>query len=121
MNGKAVILVVDSNRGNLGLLSQQLEQAGYGTLGAASLEQFDEAIRGKEKIALALVDVSEFDQNIWEHCDELSKGKLPFIVISPHRSPAIQRESMEHGASGLLIKPLDFKELMEHIHAVLGV
>jgi DNA-binding response OmpR family regulator len=121
MNGKAVILVVDSNRGNLGLLLQQLGQAGYETLSAASLEQFDEAVREKEKIALALIDVSGFDHNIWERCDELSKAKLPFIVISPHRSRAVQRESMEHGASGLLIKPLDFRDLMEHIHAVLGV
>lgn len=121
MDSKAVILVVDSNRGSLGLLSQQLEQAGYETLGAASLEQFDQAIRGKKKIALALIDVSGFDHNIWERCDELSEAKLPFIVISPHRSPAVQRESMDHGASGVLIKPLDFKELMEHIHAVLGV
>jgi DNA-binding response OmpR family regulator len=121
MNGKAVILVVDSNSTSLGLLSQQLGQAGYETLDAASLEQFDQVIWGKEKIALALIDVSGFDHNIWERCDELNKAKLPFIVISPHRSPAVQRESMEHGASGLLIKPLDFKDLMEHIHAVLGV
>jgi DNA-binding response OmpR family regulator len=121
MNGKAVILVVNSNRGDLGLVSQQLEQAGYGTLSAASLEQFDQAIRGKEKIALALIDVSGFDHNIWERCDELSKAKLPFIVISPRRSPAIQRKSMEHGACGVLIKPLDFKGLMEHVHTVLGV
>jgi DNA-binding response OmpR family regulator len=121
MNGKAIILVVDSSRGNLGLLSQQLEQAGYGTLRAASLEQLDQAIRGKEKIALALIDVSGFDDNIWARCDELRKVRLPFIVISPHRSPAVQRRSMEHGANGLLVKPLDFKDLMEHVHAVLGV
>jgi len=121
MNGKAVILAVDSSRNSLGLLSQQLGQAGYDTVSATSLEQFDQAIRGKGKIALALIDVSGFDHNIWERCDELRKAELPFIVISPHRSPAVQRESMEHGASGLLIKPLDFKDLMEHIDSVLGV
>jgi hypothetical protein len=27
---------------------------------------------------------------------------------------------MEHGASGLLAKPLDFRDLLEHIHTVLG-
>jgi len=111
---------VDSNRSNLELLSQQLEQAGYETLAAASLEELDQAIRGKEKIALSLIDISGFDRHIWERCEQLSKLKTPCIVISPQRSPAVQRESMKHGASGLLVKPLDFKDLLEHIHTALG-
>ncbi len=120
MSAKSIVLVVDSNRSNLELLSQQLEQAGYETLVAASLEEFDQAIRGKEKIALSLIDISGFDRHIWERCEQLSKLKTPCIVISPQRSPAVQRESMKHGASGLLVKPLDFKDLLEHIHTALG-
>ena len=120
MSAKSIILIVDSNRSNLGLLSQQLEQAGYETLTAASLEELDQAIQGKEEIALSLVDISGFDQHIWERCEELGKSKTPYIVISPQRSSAVQRDSMEHGASGLLVKPLDFKDLLEHIHTVLG-
>ena len=120
MSDKSMVLLVDSNRSNLELLSQQLEQAGYQTLAAASLEEIDQAIRGKQKIALALIDISGFDQHIWEHCEELHKAKIPFIVISPRRSSSIQRYSMEYGASGLLAKPLDFKDLLEHIHTVLG-
>ena len=120
MSAKSIVLLVDSNRSNLELLSQQLEQAGYETLAAASLEELDQAIRGKEKIALSLIDISGFDRHIWERCEQLSKLKTPCIVISPQRSPAVQRESMKHGASGLLVKPLDFKDLLEHIHTVLG-
>ena len=120
MSDKSIILVVDSNRSNLELLSQQLGQSGYHILAAASLEELDQAIQGEEKIALSLIDMSGFDQHIWEHCDELHKAKIPFIVISPRRSSSIQRHSMEHGASGLLAKPLDFKDLLEHIHTVLG-
>ena len=120
MSDKSIILVVDSNRGSLELLSQQLGQAGYQTLTAASMEDLDQAVHGKEKIALSLIDTSGFDQHIWEHCGDLRKAKIPFIVISPRRSSIIQRHSMEHGASGLLAKPLDFKDLLEHIHTVLG-
>ncbi len=120
MSAKSIILVVDSNRSNLEFLSQQLEQAGYETLIAASLEELDQFIQGKEKIALSLIDISGFDQHIWERCKELSKSKTPCIVISPQRSPAVQRDSMEHGASGLLVKPLDFKDLLEYIRTVLG-
>jgi DNA-binding response OmpR family regulator len=111
---------VDSNRSNLELLSQQLQQEGYETRGAASLEELDQVIRGKEKIALSLIDLSGFDQHIWERCEELNKAKIPFILLSPQRSPSIQRESMKHGASGLLIKPLNIKDLLEHIRTLLG-
>ena len=120
MSAKSIVLVVDSNRSNQELLSQQLGQAGYQILTAASLEELDQAIQGKEKIALSLIDVSGFDRYIWERCEELHKAKTPFIVISARRSPTIQRHSMEHGASGLLVKPLDFKDLLEYIHTVLG-
>jgi len=120
MSAKSIILVVDSNRSNLELVSQQLGQAGYQTLTAASLEELGQAIQGEEKIALSLIDISEFDRHIWESCEELHKAKTPFIVISPRRSPNIQRHSMKQGASGLLAKPLDFKDLLEHIHTVLG-
>jgi DNA-binding response OmpR family regulator len=113
-------MVVDSNRSSLELLSQQLGREGYQTLTAASLDELDQAIQGKEKIALSLIDISGFDQRIWERCEELHKAKTPFIVISHRRSPTIQRHSMKHGASGLLVKPVDFKDLLEHIHTVLG-
>ena len=99
MSAKSIILVVDSNRSNLELVSQQLGQAGYQTLTAASLEELDQAIQGEEKTALSLIDISGFDRHIWKSCEELHKAKTPFIVISPRRSPNIQRQ---------------------HIHTVLG-
>jgi len=120
MSAKAIILVVDSNRSNLEHLSQLLGQTGYQMLTAASLEELDQAIQREEKIVLSLIDISGFGKRIWERCEELHKAKTPFIVISPRRSSTIQRHSMEHGASGLLVKPLDFKDLLEHIHTVLG-
>jgi len=120
MSAKSIVLVVDSNRSNQELLSHQLGQAGYQILTAASLEELDQAIQEKEKIALSLIDVAGFDRHIWERCEELHKAKTPFIVISAQRSPTIQRHSIKHGASGLLVKPLDFKDLLEYIHTVLG-
>jgi CheY-like chemotaxis protein len=117
---KTQILVLDSNRANLELLSQQLIKEGYETLTAATLEELDQVIQGKKKVALGLIDLSGFDQHIWERCEALRKAKIPFIVISPQRSPLIQRDSMKYGASGLLIKPLGMTELMEYVHTLLG-
>ncbi len=115
---KPVIVVANSNQADLGLLSQQLVKEGYDTQNAASLEELDERIRISKKIDLVLIDLSGFDQRIWERCDTLRKAKIPYIVISPQRSPLIQRESMKHGASCLLVKPLGIKELLEYIYTL---
>jgi DNA-binding response OmpR family regulator len=72
------------------------------------------------KISLALVDVSELDQGIWENCQQLQKAKIPFLVISAKRSPTIQQESIKCGASGVLLKPLGVKELVEHMRSLIG-
>jgi len=117
---KTIILSVDSNQTNLELLSQQLLKEGYEVLTSSSLEELDEVIQSKKDVALSLINLSGFDQRIWERCSELRKTKTPFIIISPQRSPGIQRDSMKHGASGLLIKPIGTKELMEYIHTLLG-
>ncbi|MFC1924018.1 PleD family two-component system response regulator [Chloroflexota bacterium] len=117
---RPIILVLDSNRANLELVSQQLVKEGYETVGAASLEELDNSIQEKKNIDLALIDLLGFDQHIWERCEALREAKIPFIVISPQRSPIIQRDSMKHGASGLLIKPIGIKELMEYVHTSLG-
>ena len=115
---KPVILVVNSNRANLELLSQQLGKEGYETLSASSLEELDQALRQRKEIALGLIDISGFDQRIWERCEALRKARIPYIVISPQRSPLIQRESIKHGANCLLVKPLGIKELLEHIYTL---
>jgi len=120
MSAKAVILIVDSDRVNLELLSHQLDREGYSTSTASSLEELDRAIQDKVRIALLLIDISGFDERIWERCQALVETGAPFIVISPRRSPAVQRDSMRCGASVLLTKPFDFKDLVEHVHTVLG-
>ncbi len=117
---KPTILTLDSNRSNLELLSQQLIKEGYETLGVASLEELDQALLEGRKIALGLIDLSGFDQRIWERCQALHRAKIPFIVISPQRSPLVQRDSMRCGASGLLVKPLGTRELLEYIRTLLG-
>jgi DNA-binding response OmpR family regulator len=114
------ILIVDNNRGELEQLALQLKEEGYVTVGASSLEEIDSAIKGEEDIKLAMLDLTGFDENIWERCDKLHEAKIPYIVITPQRSPVVQRESMKRGVSGLLVKPLGVRELIEHIHAALG-
>ncbi len=115
-----VILIVNANRSELETLAKELEEEGYVTANASSPEEIDSAITGKNNIKLALLDLTGFDESIWERCDCMHEANIPVILITSQRSPGIQRDSMKHGASGLLIKPLSNKELIEHIHTALG-
>ena len=117
---KPMILIVGSDRASLELMGQQFGQEGYDTVSAASLDELDRAILGKLPINVSLIDLAGFDERLWERCDELRERKIPFIVISPRRSPTTQRDSMKHGASGLLVKPLGIKDLLEYVHTLLG-
>lgn len=117
---KTTVLVVDSNRSDLQTLAQQLEQEDYEVVTATGFEELYLIMQGEKKIDLALIDLSGFDQNIWENCDRLRDAGIPFIIISPQRSPTVQRDSLKHGASCVLIRPLGFKELLEHIQTMVG-
>ncbi len=119
MKKKNIILIVGSNRAELELLSQQIVKEGCGALIAAGLEELDGAIE-KGGFTLALIDLTGSDRTIWQRCAALHQARIPFIVISPQRSPLVQKESLKHGASGLLIKPLGVKEMIEYIHTLLG-
>jgi DNA-binding response OmpR family regulator len=61
---------------------------------------------------LALVDIAGFDRTVWERCEALRQHKIPFLVLSPRHSAALQQASFTHGASGVLIKPLLVRDLL---------
>jgi len=120
MSEREVILTAVSDRSQLEMLSKQMGKEGYQIVSAATLPELVAALQKEGKISLAVVDVSSFDQSIWQFLEELQKSQVPFIVISPRRSPSIQRDSLKSGASALFTKGLRFKDLLEYIHTLLG-
>jgi len=103
------------------MMEQQLRKEGYQVCTASSGKELDKSIQiGEGKISAALVDITDFNQDIWDECSKLKKMKIPFLVLSPKRSPGIQQESVKCGASGVLTKTLGAKELSEHIRSLLG-
>jgi DNA-binding response OmpR family regulator len=120
MNNRPLLLAVDRNQRNLGLLSQFLSREGYQTCTVSTLEQFNQVLDQSDEIALALVDISGFDRRIWACCERLREAKIPFLVLSPRQNAAIQQESLAHGASSILVKPLVIRELLGLIRSLLG-
>lgn len=120
MKENPLILAVDRNQRNLELLAQFLGKEGYQVLRANSLEVFEQALTNSREITLAMVDIAGFDRRIWDNCQRLRDEKIPFFVLSPKQSTAIQNESLARGARSVLVKPLVVKELLGIIHSLLG-
>jgi DNA-binding response OmpR family regulator len=119
MKNKAAILLVNRNQRNLELLAEFLGKGGYALSTASSLEEFDQALAEENAVGVALVDITGFDQSIWQRCEQLRSRKKPFLVVSPRQSAAIQQASLSHGAKGVMIKPLAVQELMGLIKSML--
>ncbi len=119
MRADIVILLVNRNQRNLELLVEFLEKEGYAISTASSLDEFDRALAAEHTVGAALVDITGFDQRIWQRCEQLRSQQRPFLVISPKQSVAIQQASLSHGARGVLIKPLVVKELIGVIKSML--
>jgi DNA-binding response OmpR family regulator len=119
MKAMPVILAVDHNRRNLELLSQFLGREGYQTRSVTGIEEFDQALTEADDIDLALVDIAGFERSIWERCEALRHHKIPFLVLSPRQSAAIQQAGLTHGAHGVLVKPLTVKDLLGLICSLL--
>ena len=112
MMGRLPILIIGSNPRNLELLAQFLGKEGYETRSADTLEAFAELLGVKEAYGMALVDITGFDRGIWQYCEQCSNLGIPLFVISQPPPPRAQHESLEHGAQGVLYKPLILKELL---------
>lgn len=119
METNVTILLVNKNQRNLELLAEYLGKEGYAISTASNLGEIDQILTGENDVAMALVDLTGFDQGIWERCEKLRSRKKPFLVVSPKLSAAIQQASLAHGARGVMVKPLVVKELQGLIKGML--
>ena len=113
------LLLVNRLPRNLQLLADFLAKEGYPTVSAATYEEIDRVLANPPPLAAALVDITGFDAEIWARCEQLRTAKIPFLVVSPRQSAAIQQASFSHGAKGVMVKPLVVKELIGVIQSLL--
>ncbi len=114
------ILIVNSDRPTSAVLAEELRGLEYKVVTASSLEELDRIIDSGARFLLSVIDLSGFDDEIWERCDRIRAMKTPCIAIAPHRSVSTLRETLAHGADALLVAPVPVKEIIEHIRTTLG-
>jgi DNA-binding response OmpR family regulator len=120
MNNLPIILAVDQNSRNLELLDQFLSQEGYQVLRASTLSELNRQMAiAPTPVRLVLIDISGFNQAIWQGCEQLRAEGIPFLVISPRQSMAIQQQGLARGASSVLVKPLVLQPFLELIRSLI--
>lgn len=120
MKPKHIIAIVNNNRRNLELLAQVLEKEGYEPRTASDAVEFERMVESAGDISLALVDIAGIGRDVWIGCQLLREKDVPFIIVSPRQSAAIQEESMSYGARGFLVKPLVIREFLGLIRGLLN-
>ncbi|NJL87180.1 MAG: response regulator [Leptolyngbyaceae cyanobacterium SM1_1_3] len=108
-----IILSLARNPHNQALLAALLEPLGYRLLLTQSHHAFEQMLRHSPVVNFALVDISGFDQQVWNCCDRLRQRRIIFFVLAPKSNPKISHTSSLHGASGCLGKPLNRQNLVQ--------
>jgi len=105
------LLVLEKNPRNMSLMIGFLEQLGYKVVPVTELKDISAALDQETKVQLALLDIAGYDASIWTWCEKMRVQGIHLLVISQKQSLELTNESMKHGVSSVLVKPLVMKEL----------
>ena len=113
------ILVVEDDRNISELIRMYLEKEGFEVRlaydGGKAVEEYD-----KQAPDMVLLDIMLPVMDGWAVCAHIrEKGKTPIIMLTAKSDVGDRITGLEMGADDYLVKPLEMKELMARINAVL--
>ena len=115
---KQTILVVDDNRDNIEILRAFLESRGYVVAeapdGKSALARLDEL-----KPDLVLLDVMMPGMDGWQVCRTIKNhpelGATKVVMVTAKGAFEDKLDGLRSGADDYVVKPVDFKELLEKV------
>ena len=116
------ILYVEDNDDNVFMLKPRLERRGFAVIvaadGASGLR-----LAEAERPDLILMDLSLPVMDGWEATRRLKEGgatrAIPVIALSAHAMSGDREKALAAGCDDYDTKPVDFRRLLEKIHALL--
>lgn len=115
----ALILALGRQKRNLELLAQMLRNNGYEVEIATSMDEFDDLIELRDDIAVAILDVDGFTENIWKRCEQLHNRGVSMLILAASIPPRMREEAHSRGVHTLLEKPVDKADLQATIRGLL--
>ena len=119
MGEAALILALGKRERNLELLADLLKNGGYDVEIATSMGEFDELLKQRDDVALAVLDVDGFTEDIWKRCEQLNDRDIPMLVLAAQIPPAMRQKAVSRGAQTILEKPVDKADLQATIRGLM--
>lgn len=119
MGEAALILALGKRERNLELLADLLKNGGYDVEIATSMGEFDELLEQRDDVALAVLDVDGFTEDIWKRCEQLNARDIPMLVLAGQIPPAMRQKAVSRGAQTILEKPVDKADLQATIRGLM--
>jgi two-component system phosphate regulon response regulator PhoB len=120
---RSLILLVEDDRGNLVLTRAVLEEAGYRVLGAGSADEARELL-AVERPDLVLTDIELPGDSGLDLVREIAQdprtASIPVIVLTAHVTAETRVAAFEAGSTDFLTKPVDIRELVLRVGAILA-
>jgi CheY-like chemotaxis protein len=117
------ILIVDDDPVQRDLIRQLLEPLGFTVLSAASGAECLSLVE-QHKIHLVLLDVSMPEMDGWEVADALRRGldeRPAIVMLSALTMDKSAEVKPDRPFDHYLIKPVNLRQLMEKLHALLDI
>lgn len=120
-NNKHSLLLVDDEPLVLATLSIGLSRAGYLVSTAESVNEAEATLASGERPDLVILDVSMPGRSGLELVERLhSFDHIPFMLLTAYSDQEIVEQAAECGALGYLLKPVDARQLVPTIEAVMA-
>jgi len=117
------ILVVEDDPLSRELLSDWLETEGYGVAVAADLEAAFEALRSQPPHLVLLDVMLGADDGLklvsWMR-QQAELQHIPVIAVTAHALITDRERVLQAGCNASIPKPVDFKQLTEHLQSALS-
>ncbi len=116
---KRVILIVDDDEDLSMLIRDMLEDNGYASLYAASIDEAYDVLTNN-RCDLILLDINLPDGTGFSLCQELRRtSHIPIIFASARTSEDDKVNGLDMGGDDYIAKPYSLKELMSRIRSIL--
>ncbi|WP_458186684.1 response regulator [Haladaptatus sp. NG-WS-4] len=119
MSDAALILALGKKERNLELLAGLLQEGGYDVEIATSMGEFDTLLGRRDDVALAVLDVDGFTEDIWKRCEQLNDRDISILVLAAEIPPPMRQKAVSRGAQTLLEKPVDKADLQATIRGLM--
>lgn len=119
LTDKRTILIVDDDLDLSMLIQDMLEDNGYASLYAASIDEAYEVLTDN-RCDLILLDINLPDGTGFTLCQELRQSsQIPIIFASARTSEDDKVNGLDMGGDDYIAKPYSLKELMSRIRSIL--